>query len=264
MINRIAISVRYLRYFLQAKGRHGIHSPFVFDFVEKVLRDHHHYPEYDKLRKLRKHLFHNRNVIETVDFGSHAGDKAFVTYRERVQNLAKKRSHSVKNTHLLYRIVRYFQPQNILEFGTATGMSAAAISLANPKADIVSMEGCASISQVASSAFERFDIKNIDVVIGNFSSTLSKVLADNKVFDMVFFDGNHRKIPTLDYFHHCLTKTTPDTIFIFDDIHWSAEMEEAWEIIKGHPDVSLTIDLFQFGLVFFRDGMAKQHFMLKM
>jgi predicted O-methyltransferase YrrM len=82
--------------------------------------------------------------------------------------------------------------------------------------------------------------------------------------DLVFFDGNHQKVPTLDYFHHCLTKAHENSIFIFDDIHWSSEMDEAWQQIQGHEQVSLTIDLFQFGLVFFRKGIAKQHFTLRM
>lgn len=264
MINRIAIGSRYLRYYIRGKGRHGIHSPFVYDFIEKVIRDHDHYPEYTRLKKFRRNLFHNRNVIETVDFGSNAGNKDFVTYRERVQNLAKKRSHSVKYTHFLFRVVRYFKPASILEFGTATGMSAAALSMGNPGAKVLSLEGCASISQVASSAFDKFDLKNIDIVIGNFKATLSKVLEENPVFDMVFFDGNHRKVPTVDYFNHCLVHKSSDSVFIFDDIHWSSEMEEAWEIIKAHPEVTLTIDLFQFGMVFFKEGIAKQHFILRM
>ena len=47
------------------------------------------------------------------------------------------------------------------------------------------------------------------------------------------------KQPTLNYFNQLLKISTQSTIFIFDDIHWSVEMEEAWNEIKQHPSVTL-------------------------
>jgi hypothetical protein len=40
---------------------------------------------------------------------------------------------------------------------------------------------------------------------------------------------------TLDYFDLLLPTITNNTVWIFDDIHWSSEMDEAWEMIKKHP-----------------------------
>ena len=54
-----------------------------------------------------------------------------------------------------------------------------------------------------------------------------------------------------------------DSVWIFDDIHWSVAIEEAWEIIKQHPKVKVTIDTFQWGLVFFRSEQAKEHFTIR-
>jgi len=92
---------------------------------------------------------------------------------------------------------------------------------------------------------------------------LSAVITPPDVIDLVYFDGNHQKEPTLNYFHTCLQKAHKNSLFIFDDIHWSDGMEEAWEQIKKHDRVHLTIDLFQFGIVFFEKEMPKQHFILK-
>lgn len=259
IIHKFASSLAYQ---LQKRGPHGIHSPFVFEFSTKVLHDRNDYPAYALLEKAKKLMLSNRNQVETVDFGSGAGNKQFATYLMRVNKLAKKRMTSMKYYQLLYRIVSYYKPTNILEFGTSTGMSASSLALGNPESNIVSMEGCASVAQVAQSTFSRLNINNVSLSIGNFNHILAANLAQFDQLDLVFFDGNHRKEPTLDYFNHCLTKVGENSIFIFDDIHWSADMEDAWRIICQNPDVTLSIDLYQYGIVFFRNGVEKQHFVL--
>ena len=80
---------------------------------------------------------------------------------------------------------------------------------------------------------------------------------------MIVFDGNHRKEPTIDFFNRLVDIATSETVFIFDDIHWSKEMEEAWESIKADKRVRVTIDLFIFGVVLFRNEMSRQHFVLR-
>ncbi|MDT0689504.1 class I SAM-dependent methyltransferase [Salegentibacter sp. F188] len=83
-------------------------------------------------------------------------------------------------------------------------------------------------------------------------------------YNLVFFDGNHQKQPTLEYFHKLLPAAKNNSVFIFDDIHWSPEMEEAWEEIKKHPEVTVSIDTFYWGLIFFRIEQAKQHFVIRL
>jgi predicted O-methyltransferase YrrM len=252
----------YLNYFLLKKGSHKIHSPFVYDFYTKAVHNRSHFSEYDKLLKTMSATFSNTNVIETVDFGAAAGNKEFITYRTSIGEIAKKRTIPKKYLKLLFRIVQYFKPENMLEFGTATGLSAVSLALANPTSKIVTMEGCASLASVAQDNFDSLKLNYVNIAIGNFNVVLSTVLKTFERLDLVFFDGNHKKIPTIDYFNHCLTKAGENSIFIIDDIHWSEEMEESWEIIKSNSSVSISIDLFQFGIVFFKKGIEKQHFVL--
>ena len=56
---------------------------------------------------------------------------------------------------------------------------------------------------------------------------------------------------------------TNNSVWIFDDIHWSQEMENAWLTIKNHPKVTVTIDTFQWGIVFFRAEQEKEHFVIR-
>ena len=92
---------------------------------------------------------------------------------------------------------------------------------------------------------------------------LPEVLHDAQQADFVFFDGNHRKEPTINYFNMCLPHISENSVFIFDDIHWSQGMEEAWNEIKQNEQVSTTIDLFFVGIVFFKKDLQKQDFVIK-
>jgi predicted O-methyltransferase YrrM len=261
--NQIYLVKNYIGYMAKAKTRFKIHSPFVFDLVEKVLNDKTEYPEYRKIERYKQNISRSRTVIETVDFGSGAKDKPYKEYFEKVGKIVKKRSQRKKQARLLYRLSRYFQPENILEFGTAAGISTAYIKAPVPESKMISLEGCASLADVASGNLRKLKIKNVDISVGDFEVTLPLVLKRFERLDFVFFDGNHRYEPTLRYFKQCVEKAGENSVFIFDDIHWSPGMEKAWKAIKKDERVSITIDLFWFGLVFFRKGIEKQDFIIK-
>jgi predicted O-methyltransferase YrrM len=100
----------------------------------------------------------------------------------------------------------------------------------------------------------------VDFVLGDFKNILPKLQQEK--WDLIFFDGNHSKIATLSYMEVLLPSITNETIWVFDDIHWSKDMEAAWEAIKNHPKVTVSLDLFCIGLVFFRTEQAKEHFVI--
>lgn len=254
--------LNHFSYTFKKKGLHSLHSPYVYDFAANVLFDRKHYPAYENIKRARHMMLRNRNLIETVDFGAESGNNEFKTYRIRVNKLAKKRIGRMKDLELLYRMVGYFRPESILELGTSTGMSSVALASADKNIRLTTIEGCASVASVAQSVFDKLGLHNIDIEIGNFNSILPGVLNKLPKLDMVFFDGNHRRLATLNYFHQCMAKAHHGSIFIFDDIRWSAEMYEAWLEIVSTKEVSLSIELSRMGIVFFRHAIEKQHFVL--
>jgi predicted O-methyltransferase YrrM len=194
------------------------------------------------------------------DFG--AGSRIFKSSERKVSQIAKTAGISWSRSKKLYKTVKHFKPQNILEFGTSLGMATAAMSLAAPQAKVDTLEGCPQTAGIAKSMFDKFQMNNVELHIGEFSSTLPNLLKKNSC-DLVFFDGNHQKKATLNYFQMCLEAAHKNSIFIFDDIHWSREMEEAWSEIRENEKVTLSIDTFQWGLVFFHPGREKEHFVLR-
>jgi len=251
----------YLNFLWDSNNQHGVHSPFVYNLVTKCFYDKKNYPEYSFLKKYRNSLLENKNTIEVTDFG--AGSRFFKSNTRAVNQIAKNAGISPKRAELLFRIVNYFQPSTILEIGTSLGLATSALSLGNSKSKIITLEGCPNTMAIAKNQCQLQNLNNIEFVNTEFSSYLSNCQLNNEHCQLVYFDGNHSKKATLDYFELLLPTITNDSVWIFDDIHWSSDMEEAWEIIKNHSKVTVTIDTFQWGIIFFRVEQEKEHFVIR-
>ncbi len=242
----------YLKYVISAsngKG-HGIHSPFLYAFVRQVLNDSTAYPDYARIEVFRKTLLKDKTVLEVDDFG--AGPSRKSSALRTISSIARSAAKSPGLAQLLYRIARFYKPQHILELGTSLGISAAYLASGNPDAKLITCEGSAAIADKARQHLTSLHCNNTTVVTGNFDQTLPGVLQQLGRVDLAYIDGNHRLEPTLRYFEQIREYTTTDSILIFDDIHWSREMENAWEIIRNSPGVTASVDLFFLGFIFFR------------
>lgn len=180
-----------------------------------------------------------------------------------VSGLVKQSSIRSKYGKLLFRIVNETNPESILELGTSIGISTVYLALTDKRRKVTTIEGCPETSQFAGELFDELRCDSIHRITGRFSDVLPAFVAQQSKLDFVFFDGHHQKQATLDYFNICLSKAENDTVFVFDDIHWSKGMEEAWNAIYSHPQVTVSLDLFQLGIVFFRKECQKQHFIVR-
>lgn len=251
----------YLKFLYNSKNEHGVHSPFVFSLVTKCFYDKKKYPEYTILKNYRNSLLQNKNTIEVTDFG--AGSRVFKSNTRAINQIAKTAGISTQRAELLFRIVNYFQPENILEIGTSLGLATTALALGNKNGKIISLEGCLNTINQCQLQLQKFNINNVECVNTEFSSYLSNFQLPISNFQLIYFDGNHSNKATIDYFELLLPTINNDSVWIFDDIHWSKDMEEAWEIIKNHSKVTVTIDTFQWGIVFFRKEQEKEHFVIR-
>jgi len=258
------LAQKYLHYYRTAsngKG-HGMHSPFVFDFILHVLNNKSGYTPPSSIEALRKELLKQKEVLEIEDFG--AGSRLSSSRQKTVAQIAKAALKPEKYAQLLYRLVKHYQPQTIIELGTSLGITTAYLATANPSAQITTIEGSKAIAQKASENFQKLNLTNIQSFQGNFDNLLPSVISHQPSIDLAYIDGNHRYQPTINYFQQLLSQSHNNSILIFDDIHWSEEMEQAWEEIKEHPSVQYTIDIFFLGFVFFRQEFKeKQHFKIR-
>ncbi|QHT69908.1 class I SAM-dependent methyltransferase [Rhodocytophaga rosea] len=253
--------LRYLLFLLRSTNEHGIHSPFVFELYTQVIQNKSRYYVFDEIEALRQTLLTSTERITVQDLG--AGSKINASKQRNIRDIARHTLKNARTGQLLFRLVNHFQPHTIFDLGTSLGITTLYLSSPSKKSQIFTFEGCPQTLQVAKKHFEALQYSHIISVSGNIDQTLRAALDTVSQVDFVFFDANHRLEPTWTYFQQCLEKAHENSVFVFDDIYWSAQMEQAWQRIKMHPSVMLTIDLFDVGLVFFRKNQPKQHFVLR-
>lgn len=252
---------RFLRYLFRSTNAHGIHSPFVFDLYTKTIARRTREPELAPIEALRRRLLSDRRKIRIRDYG--AGSKINPNPEREIRDIARNSEKPRRIARLLFRLAQRFQPATIFDLGTSLGLTTLHFAKATPQARILTFEGCPETAAAARLNFDELEAATVEIVVGNLDDTLPAAVAATDRIDFAFFDANHRYEPTVRYFETCLEKAHDDSLFVFDDIHWSPEMEKAWSYLQAHPRVSLTVDLFFIGLVFFRKSAPKQHFVLR-
>ena len=249
----------YLEYRRRAVNQYGLHSPFLFEFYKACFRpDFKH--SFPSISKLRRKLKRDRTEIQITDFG--AGSLVCKSKTRSVCEMHSSAAVSEKQGEFLYRLVRYFKPKTILELGTHIGLSSAYMALAS-ETELVTLEGCPSTAQVALQNYKELDVENVKLEVGNFLDSLPEALEKMRAIDMAYIDGNHSYEGTMWNYEQISLHTEEHSVLIFDDINWSPEMKKAWDDIICKPEISLSINCYKFGIVFFRKGIEKQHFYFK-
>lgn len=238
-----------------------MHSPFIFHLVTEVLPEGDSYYSFESIENQRYRAFKDDSMINITDFG--AGSLVSGSKKRSVAAIARTASLSPHFCRILFRLTNELQPRTIIELGTSLGFTTAYLASACKQATVFTLEGCPEIAARAGDLFRRLELSNVQVRIGEFEKSLPGVLQEIPTIGLVFIDGNHRYEPTISYFNRLLQKCDEHSVLIFDDIHWSPGMAKAWNEISAHPKVTLSVDLFRIGLVFFRTGSPKQHFVLR-
>ncbi len=249
---------QYIRYFFRSKHRKGfgIHSPFVFKLVTDVIEEKTPYYKYGLIEKVRQLLLKSKKEVRVENFGTGKSG------RKKISDIVKSSSKPKGYAQILFRLVNHFKAQNILELGTSFGLTTMYMAAPDSKAKVVTIEGCSDIAEYAKLSFKRAEFKNIRVETGNIDTCLPKILSGFEKLDFVFFDANHRKEATLNYFNQCLPKSHAKSVFVIDDIYWSKEMLQTWEEIKKRPEVRVTIDMFSYGIILFDPNLQKEDYTL--
>lgn len=263
MISQFIYATKYITYRLFAKHKkgHGIHSPFMFNLIKNVFNNKNIDTNLIKVFNLHKKYLKSKEILEYDEIG--AGSLYKPANNKYIGLTIKRSSINKKYGKLIYDLVRYFNPTNILEIGTSVGISTAYISQAAPNSNFTTIEGIKEKINVAKKLTKELNQVNIKFIHGDFDDSLKNVVLNYDKLDFVFFDGNHTKQSTINYFNICLHKTHNETVFVFDDIHWSKEMEEAWKHITKHETVRLSVDLFSLGLIFFKKELSYEQYVIK-
>ncbi len=252
----------YLIFRLNSKPRkgYGIHSPFLFELYTKVIDAEIQSEFFDVIENTRKELKNSTDYINSFQFGAGSNYK---NNTHRVKDIAKAAPVSPSLGKLLFRLVNYFKPENIIELGTSLGLSSLYLAAANPDSNVFTIEGNKELSAIAQTNVKKVGLENISFICGDFSDKFPELLNGINRVDFAFIDGDHSEESTIKNFHLLKSKSWENTVIVIDDIRWSRGMFKAWKLIVSDNDVGISLDLFRCGVVFFRKGIVKQHFNLR-
>lgn len=279
-----AILIKYLKYRLAARGRRGrgIHSPLVYDLIRKVIVNEERWKVPGRVVEVHRALLKDRTRLAFEEFGagsrvastesggdsrddftgSDAGSGITSVASRSIRSLTRRSSVNRRFGRFLFRLVRWFRPDELIELGTGIGVSTLYLSAAFDR-QMESVEASPQKHAFSKVLFEQYGIKNVKTHCGTFMQCFEDVVPDPDARSMVFLDGDHRYGATMELVERLIdTRKNGEMLIVIDDIHWSEEMERAWNELRHDSRIPFTVDLFQVGLVFIRDEVSKQHFTL--
>lgn len=252
-----------MNYFFKARHRkgHGIHSPFVYDLVSRVFRNKIDPAVVNKIESIRKNLLYDQRIIEIHDLG--AGSRKMGNNKKPISDIAKHSPVPADYGKLLCNLAAEFGKPAILELGTSLGISSMYMASSCSDLKINTIEGSPATAEIARENFISAGTGNIEVHTGSFEEIMPTLINENSKAGLVFIDGNHRREPLLRYFNYLEKVADDKTVIVIDDINYSAEMEDAWKEIRKSSRITVTVDIFRMGLVFFRKGISRTDYIVR-
>lgn len=260
----LQLLIRYFRHRRRAangKG-HGTHSPFVYDFIRTVLTNGNGYGKPEAVHALRSRLRGDNTPLHIVELG--AGSRSGAGSFRRVKDILRTSVKPARFGDLMFRLARRYRPATVLELGTSLGLTTACMASGAPDAAVHTIEGSPDVARLAARHLEALGLSGATVHTGPFDEVLPRLLPSLRRIDLAYLDGNHRYAPTVQYWAGLQPHLHTGSVVVLDDIHWSPEMERAWEEVRRHPSVRCSVDIFYLGFLFFDPSFREvQHFSIR-
>ena len=282
----------WLKHQLTARntGGHGVHSPYLFEWVRMVMSDKNTYYVWDEIEEIRQEMLKDTRELEFVDYGSGgplptSPSKGRSANMRRVCDIAKGSLARRKEAQLLARLVGWLgrplltsSPRGgigdeasedrkgltIVELGTSLGVTTAYLAAMDSRNKVVTYEGCPAVAEVARANWEKLGLSNIACVVGEITVDSLQLAVDRlSGIDVAFIDANHTYEATLTYFNALASRVYEKSVVVVDDIHYNEDMEKAWKAICADERVMTTMDLYRMGLVFFDKHYWRKHYKMR-
>jgi len=227
---------RKLRY---RKG-YGVHSPFTYNLITKVIEEKTPYYAFEDIENFRKELLNRDNPVKT---------------------LIAQETQSKNYGALLFRLVNFFKCRTILQTGGSTGLMSLYLALPSRKnCNCYVLEERTGLLGTIRNFAENYSLNNLHLIEGIYMESLYRLKQEIASFDFIFINAMGDSVKTREALQLIETFICPDTIMVIDNIRRDKAMKKLWKEIKNRPDVGPTIDLLSLGLVFFNTRLQKKHY----
>lgn len=241
-------SIRYRKGF-------GVHSPFVFNLITKVIEEKCSYYSFYDIELVRKQLLFKEESITYTD-RQQKGKKKSRTIGE----ITEREAIHPKQGALLFRLVNYFKVTHILQLGPSMGLSTLYLTSYASDLECIALESVPEYATIAQWVFNKAARNPVDLRTGSYKELLPRALEDMKRVDFVFFNTLYEQQDNLWLFNECIPYVHSDTVFVFEGIKANRRMREFWQEVTTHPEVTVTIDLYSMGIIFFNKRLHKRNY----
>lgn len=254
--NTLRKSVLLYRGIRYRKG-YGVHSPFVFNLITKVIEERCSYYSFYDIELIRKQLLFRDNIITYPD----RQQKGVVRSRT-VGEIVGREAIKPKHGALLFRLTNYFKSKNILQLGPSMGLSTLYLTSYATGLKCIALENIPEFASIAQIAFDKAARNPVDLRTGSYKELLPQALKDIKQLDFVFFNTLYEQQNNIWLFNECVKQVHNETIFVFEGIKASRKMREFWKEVCSYPEVTVTVDLYSMGIVFFNKKLHKRDYIV--
>lgn len=196
----------WLARFRHRRG-YGVHSPFAFEFITRVIYERAPYYQYAGLALRQR-------------------EEA----RQRGKEWAQAEPLRVKK--LLFRLVNRAQPACMVDVGVSSAASLY-LSAACRKAELTQ------------------------------AATLNDLFLDAGVpVDFLYLHAWRDAAMVEETFRVCASRAGQRSMFVVQGIGYSQAMRECWKRMVRHPQVGITFDLYDVGILLFDHSLTKQDYIV--
>ncbi|QDH79592.1 class I SAM-dependent methyltransferase [Echinicola soli] len=256
MFDQIYPFFAYIRYFLSKVDRHSLQAPFAYQVYEG-LKEFAKTQRSPTLESKRKKLLSTLTKITIQDHGT--GSLYIKNPVRKISSITRHSSSKPKFSLLYQYFCSLTQARVVVELGTCVGLTTSYLAQST-KGEVNTFEGAEELAQVAKTTFSGYT--NIHLIAGRIQETLPVFLQGISSVDFVLIDAHHNYPATIQFWETLLPFLKKDSIVAVGDIHRSKEMEKAWKELKTHSAVTMSMDFYECGILFFTPGIIKQHHIL--
>lgn len=229
---------------------YGVHSPFAFELVTRVIEEDLPYYKYGLVERVRK---------------SQKMSKRPLVVDGRESQLRDLVAGNVDPAYaqLLFRLVNRYKARNVVETNMRTGIASMYLAAPDSKVKVTTFGNEKALNELALHYMKETGFRNVRVVQGTAEEKLQEVMGELDTLDLLFVNDCASGSDLDDRIGVCMPKTASQTIFVVEGIYANESMTASWKRLQADSRVRVTVDLFRYGLVFFKDNLQKEDYYVR-